>query len=77
MQIRRFIQVDSSSDGLKYVAVAGERSSEVEIWDLNAGDRLLRLPPNWEGDCPNISTKDRDTRMVPCFGGILGIRQSQ
>lgn len=32
---------------------------KVEIWDLNAGERLLRLPPNDEGDCPNISTKDR------------------
>ncbi|XP_020237312.1 protein DECREASED SIZE EXCLUSION LIMIT 1 [Cajanus cajan] len=32
------------NEGLQYVALSGENSSEVEIWDLKSAEKFLRLP---------------------------------
>ncbi|CAL0318987.1 unnamed protein product [Lupinus luteus] len=51
-------------EGLPYVALSGENSSQVEIWDLKSAERFVQLPSNITSNSSSVCNKDRGMCMA-------------
>ncbi|KAJ1421670.1 WD40/YVTN repeat-like-containing domain superfamily [Sesbania bispinosa] len=58
------IEENTYNEGLPYVALSGENSSEVEILDLKSGEKSVRLPTNSPSNSSSACNKDRGMCMA-------------
>ncbi|KAF2585776.1 hypothetical protein F2Q70_00034311 [Brassica cretica] len=58
------LQDGDHAESANYVAVAGEEPTEVEIWDLNTGDKIIQLPQASPDESASASTKERGMCMA-------------
>ncbi|KAF8087278.1 hypothetical protein N665_0593s0039 [Sinapis alba] len=58
------LQDGDHAESATYVAVAGEQPTEVEIWDLNTGDKIIQLPQGSPDESASVSTKERGMCMA-------------
>ncbi|KAK8465186.1 hypothetical protein PHAVU_009G014700 [Phaseolus vulgaris] len=49
--------VNTNNEGLQYVALSGENSSEVEIWDLKSAQKIVQLPSSNPSDSSSACNK--------------------
>ncbi|KAL5144420.1 Protein DECREASED SIZE EXCLUSION LIMIT 1 [Glycine soja] len=52
------------NEGLQYVALSGEKSSEVEIWDLKSAEKVVQLPSSNPSNSSSPCNKGRDFFLV-------------
>ncbi|CAH8322291.1 unnamed protein product [Eruca vesicaria subsp. sativa] len=58
------LQDGDHAESATYVAGAGEQPTEVEIWDLNTGDKIIQLPQASPDESTSSSTKERGMCMA-------------
>ncbi|KAJ0251690.1 Protein DECREASED SIZE EXCLUSION LIMIT 1 [Hirschfeldia incana] len=58
------LQDGDHAESATYVAVAGEEPNEVEIWDLNTGDKIMQLPQASPDEFASASNKERGMCMA-------------
>ncbi|KAF7842772.1 protein DECREASED SIZE EXCLUSION LIMIT 1 isoform X1 [Senna tora] len=57
-------QENTYSKGLQFVALSGEQSSKVEIWDLKSEEKLAQLPSSTPSSSSYVGNKDRGMCMA-------------
>lgn len=71
-----------ASDGQNIMAIAGQESSQVELWDITSARKIMSLPQTCSANMADHPTKQRGLCMavqafIPCeSGGYVNILSS-